>query len=920
MNILKLVDLRIENQINPIGLSEQNPRFSWKLKSLNKNTVQKGYSLVVKKGSEEVWNSGEQESSQSVHVEYEGKELEPSSLYTVEVKAWDNHKEESYISGSFETDLLSYRNIQADWIASPENEIEALPVFVRRFELDKEVSLARVYVSSLGIYEIELNGEKVGKEYFSPGWTNYKERIQYQTYDITKQVAKENKIELTVANGWYKGILGFDLKANRYGDRLAAIAEVHLTFTDGTKEIIRTGKDWKVKEGKTRYAELYMGETIDHTVKDNEEKNAVVYEYDKSILIGQENEPVRITEKLNVIKKIETPKGETVLDFGQNITGVVELVTKQDKGKEIVIRHAEVLDKDGNFYPDTLREAISIDRFTCSGEQDTFRPRFTFHGFRYIAVEGLSYEEVIPEEFTACVMHSDMKQTGEFETSHKAVTQLQRNIQWGQRDNFLDIPTDCPQRDERLGWTGDAQVFARTAAFNYDVTLFFRKWLRDLKSEQTKEKGVPHVIPDILGIKEGAAAWSDAAVIIPWTMYQMYGDKRVLEEQYDSMKDWVDYMHAQSGDNCLWQTGFQYGDWLALDKEEISMGRTGSTDVYLIASAYFAYSTSLFIKVAEVLNRSEDIEKYRSLYERIKANFNKEYITTTGRIVSDTQTAAVVALHFDLVEEKYRERVLSTLVDKLGKFKNHLTTGFVGTPYIAHVLSNNGKHEMAGELLLKEDFPSWLYSVKMGATTIWERWNSIHFDGTFDESGMNSLNHYAYGSIGDWMYQQLGGLQIINPGYKKSRIAPRFIKGITSAKASLETPYGMLSCKWECVDKQINITIQIPENTTAVLNLPEKEEEIEVGSGFYEYTYVTETVLELERYSLDSTLGEILQQSLAVEMLEKMSPGMTDAPMIQFAYEQTINELLTHMPPEGVEMFQIVITELNKVEREALQK
>ena len=526
------------------------------------------------------------------------------------------------------------------------------------------------------------------------------------------------------------------------------------------------------------------------------------------------------------------------------------------------------MDIDGNFYTENLRSAKATDEFICSGKEEIFMPRFTFHGFRYICIEGLS--EVNVDDFTACVMHTDMEKTGEFSCSHKDVTKLQSNIQWGQRGNFLDVPTDCPQRDERLGWTGDAQVFARAAAYNYNVALFFRKWLYDLKAEQTVEHGVPFIISSIFSNFEGIAAWGDAATIVPWTLYEVYGDKRILEEQYESMKGWVEYIRSKAGENNLWQSGFQFGDWLALDKiggldSDGVDSKIGGTDKYLVASAYYAYSTSLVVKAAEILGMEEDAKEYGTLYENIVAAFNDEYITKTGRLVSETQTGCALALHFDLVKETYRERIVDSLVKILAKYKDHLVTGFVGTPYICNALSNNGERELAGKLLLQDDCPSWLYSVKMGGTTIWERWNSMHPDGSFDDSGMNSFNHYVYGSIGDWMYQKLTGLQLIEPGYKKSRIAPEFIKGITHAQGSVETAYGTLSCAWRCEKKKITIDIVIPANTTAVVKLPERDEELLLGSGTYHYCYDTETDLELSKYSTDNTLGELVADPLAVK-------------------------------------------------------
>lgn len=909
---MQVKDLRVEYLENPIGIDVKKPRISWKMSSEQRDVLQTAYRITVKKDALVVWDTSKRESSSSILIEYEGTELEASSVYQVQLEVWDNKGNQSSIEGKFETGLLSGNNFQAEWITHDfADEEVALPVFSKEFQVKRKVESVRVYATSLGIYEIKLNGEKVGDSFFSPGWTNYKERLQYQTYKADDLLEEKNKIEISVGNGWYKGILGFTVTPNHYGNRVATLAEIHISYVDGTKEIITTDESWKVSKSTIRYSEIYMGETVDSTFIEKEYSNVVLASFDKSKIVAQESEPVRIIEKLPAKEFILTPKGEKVIDFGQNLTGFVKMKVQGEKGQKITIKHAEVLDKDGNFYPETLRQAISVDNFICNGEEQTFLPTFTFHGFRYISIEGL--EEINLDNFKACVLHTDMEETGTFTTSNPYVNQLQSNIQWSQKGNFLDIPTDCPQRDERLGWTGDAQVFAGTAAYNYNVALFFTKWLRDLASEQTEEYGVPHVVPNILGDQDGAAAWSDAAVIIPWVMYQTYGDVRILENQYESMTGWIEYISSRCGENGLWQTGFQYGDWLALDKEE-GPSRTGATDKYLVANAYYAHSTDIVRNAAKILNKTADVKKYDSLYENIKEAFNKEYITTTGRMVSETQTGSVLALHFDLAEEKYKERILESLVTNIGEHKNHLTTGFVGTPYLNHALTEHNEHELAGRLLLKEDYPSWLYAVKKGATTIWERWNSILPNGDFDTSGMNSLNHYAYGSIGEWMYRKLAGINQLKPGYKEILIKPQFIQGISSVEATYQSVYGEIKSAWSCKDKKITIHVEIPANTTAIIYLPEKEKSIEVGSGVYHYEYDTETNLERNRFSMDSTFKEIIDEPIAVEILRQHAPDILNHPMIEFSYELTISEILSSAPKETVGLFKMVIDKLNEMD------
>ena len=896
---MNIYDLTTEYQRDPIGMDILKPRFSWKIESDDKGVMQSAYQIIVSDNQGEIWNTQRIDKDDSVLVPYEGKELEPEKLYHITVKVHDNQGNQAVGEGTFETGILKGTNFKAKWITHELAQDEtACAVFNKKFHIEKNVKMVRVYATALGIYEIKINEKKVGDTYLAPGWTNYKKRIQYQTYEADNYLKKENEIEITVANGWYKGYLSFTCTPNQYGDRTAALAEVHITYEDGSKEVILTDETWDVYTGAVKRAELYMGETYDSLEEKKLQGKSIAIckeegVFDKTRLVSQESEPVRIKKRFPAMEYILTPKKEKVINFGQNIAGFVEVKVRGKKGQQIKIRHAETLDKHGNFYPDTLRAAISEDIFICDGSEQILIPSFTFHGFQYICVEGL--DEICLEDFTACAIHTDMADTGSFLCSNVMVNQLQSNIYWGQSDNFVDIPTDCPQRDERLGWTGDAQVFSGTAVYLRNTARFFTKWLHDLASEQSEDGGVPHVVPDVLG-SYSAAAWSDAATIIPWAIYETYGDKRILEDQYESMKGWVDYITNHTENNGLWMSDFQYGDWLALDKEEF-VDRTGATDRYLIANSYYLYSTDIVKKSAMVLGKKEDAIKYGGLYDNILKAFRKEYFTSTGRMVGETQTALTLALHFNLAEEKNKQRIAKMLESNIGAHKNHLSTGFVGTPYICHALSDYNMHELAGALFLKEDFPSWLYSVKKGATTIWERWDSIKPNGDFDESGMNSLNHYAYGSIGEWMYKKLAGINPVTAGYKKLYIKPMFIKGITWVKASFESVYGCIQSEWECKNNRITVKVTIPPNTTASLYLPEKEGVIELGSGSYSYEYDTDTKLEIDRFTMETTLGEIAGEPVARQIIEQATPGFFDAPMIQYAYGLSLTELLTQAKP-----------------------
>ena len=544
----------------------------------------------------------------------------------------------------------------------------------------------------------------------------------------------------------------------------------------------------------------------------------------KDNLIAPAGPPIRKVEEITPIKILRTPRGETVVDMGQNMVGWVRLKAQGPAGTRIVLHHAEVLDKQGNFYTDNLRAAKQTVQYTLKGGPlETYEPHFTFQGFRYVLVEGYP-GELSPQSLTGVVIHSDMTPASEFETSNPLLNKLQHNIIWGQKGNFLDVPTDCPQRDERLGWTGDAQVFSRTAAFNMDAASFYTKWLKDVAADQLENGSVPYVIPDVLSRKDkpaaGSAGWADVAVIIPWTMYLTYGDKRVLEEQYDSMGKWIEYMRKRAGDDYIWDGDFHFGDWLAFATTRPDYpGATTGKD--LIATAFFAHSTDLMQRIARVLGKESDAARYGELFTNIKQAFRREFVTDRGRVGEDTQTAYVLALDFDLLPEEMRTLAAERLARDVRQRK-HLTTGFLGTPYLCHVLSRYGYLDEAYLLLNREQYPSWLYPVTQGATTIWERWDGQKPDGTFQDRGMNSFNHYAYGAVGDWMYQVMVGIDIDprEPGYKHILIQPHPGGGLTRARASHTTMYGRVSAAWQIKDDKFNLTVEIPANTHATVRLP----------------------------------------------------------------------------------------------------
>lgn len=846
--MLKITNLRCEYKENPVGIGVMNPRLSWKIQSDMRNVMQKAYQVQVSKDESSftaiAWDTGKVDSDQSVHVEYLGQALQSRTRYYYRVRVWDREDNVSDWSevAFWEMGLLNHDEWTADWI-TPGNDSDSLksqpcPMLRSTFEVNGKVKSARVYATSLGLYELRLNGARVSDYLFTPGWTNYNKRLQYQTYDVTSMLKRgKNAVGVILGDGWYRGNLAWKDHRNIYGDKLAALVQMHITYEDGSEQTVVSSSEWKSSTGPILMSEIYHGEIYDARLEKNGWDTAG---YDdsqwhgveklnktKEMLVAQENVPVKIVQEIKPVCIFKTPAGDTVLDMGQNMVGRIRFTVKGDAGSKVVLQHAEVLDKDGNFYIANLRSAKQTIEYTLKGSgKEQFEPHFTFQGFRYVKLVQYPGNTSL-ENFTGLVIHSDMEQTGSFRCSNDLINQLQHNILWGQKGNFLDVPTDCPQRDERLGWTGDAQVFIRTACFNMNTASFFTKWLRDLKADQLENGGVPFVIPDVLG-KIGAlgedshssAAWGDAAAICPWTIYLCYGDKRILEEQYESMKSWVEYIRKQGDNEYLWNTGFHFGDWLGLDAKEDSY--VGATSKDYIATAFYAYSTKLLVKTAEVLNKDEDVKEYGELYQNILEAFRKEFVTPGGRIAVPTQTAHVLALMFDLVEEKDRKRTIDTLVSYLEESKYHLTTGFVGTPYLCHVLTQNGYNEAAYKLVMQTDYPSWLYQVIKGATTIWEHWDGIKVDGSFWSADMNSFNHYAYGSIGDWLYRVVAGIDSSTemPGYKHIYIKPQPGAGLTFAEGVLQSMYGEIKSSWKIKEDKMEVEVSIPPNTRATVVLP----------------------------------------------------------------------------------------------------
>ena len=885
--MLSVKKITLDYELSLSGV-DNFPVVGWEIESHQKNVKQVSYQLQVsidKYFDATLFDSGVISSDTSANVNVSDVLLRPSTRYFVRVKINDNHGEESpwsavaeFITGMMENpwggDFIS-----AETSADKDNSKVTL---VRKsFSLTKGSAVASAYlhVSALGLYQFYLNGHKVGNDVLTPGWTSYPNHLLYQTYDLSEQLqCDDNVIGAELGAGWFKGDMGFTRDRNYYGQQTALICQLVIHYQDGTQQIIVTDDSWRAEDSPILFSEIYDGEICDASLEHEGWNNTgfdgthwrpvSLISFDKKVLTAQGACKVKKIAALEPASIIITPQGDTVIDFGQNLSGWVEFKVNGKLGDKVILCHFETLDAQGNVYLDNLRSAKQrVEYILKGGAAEVYHPQFTYQGFRYVKVE--SYPgKIVPENFKALVLHSDMAPTGHFNCSNEDLNQLHRNILWGLKGNFVDVPTDCPQRDERLGWTGDAQIFCRTASYLMHTRNFFAKWLRDLKHDQTPEGGVPHVVPDILtghcandiNLAEGgthsAAAWADAAVINPWTMYLMYGDTRILEQQYESMKAWIEFMVAHS-ENHIWRYKLQFGDWVALDAKEGSY--FGATPVDLVSTAYFAHSTRLFSLAAKALGRTEDYLKYHALQQQIVQHFQDEFFTPSGRLAARTQTAHILALYFNLVPEPFRERTVNTLVELLHEHDGHLVTGFVGTPYFCHALSQNGREKEAWALLLKDDFPSWLYQVKAGATTIWEHWDGIKPDGSMWSADMNSFNHYAYGAVGEWLYRSVAGIEADEnaPGFKHVIISPVIGGDLSWVEAAYQSGYGEIGVTWKVRDSEmgkiVTLNIRVPHNTQATVNLSAVREVIEaqdmemvqqgdnwtaqVGSGEYQLEY-----------------------------------------------------------------------------------
>ncbi len=847
--MLKAVNLRCEYQINPIDLFVRNPRFSWILESDSTDVIQSYYELQVSEDgsfSEVMWKK-EEASKNSIHILYEGPELIPAVRYYWRVRIKDCRGNQSPWSEAtfFESAYLYQNDLKGAFISGETEkgrDSSGAFLFRKGFRVNGRLKSARLYASAKGIYEPYCNGQRVGEIFLTPGWTEYHRRLLYQTYDVTQNINQgNNAIGLMAGPGWYKGDLaGWAGRRNVYGTCTAIWAQLRLEYQDGRIEWIVTDESWLCSHSPIVFSELYHGEKYDARL---EQKNWCSESFDDTLwrppyieskdvskLHPQDGPPVVIHKELSPVALLTTPKGETVLDFGQNLSGWVRFTVIGQKGERVRLRHGEVLDAQGNFYTDNLRSAQQkIEYILKGGKKEEYAPHFTFQGFRYVCVDEYP-GEIELKNFKAQAISSRLRQTGFFKCSNPLLNQLIQNIRWGMRDNFVDIPTDCPQRDERLGWTGDVQVFVGAASYLMETAPFFRKWLRDLAVSQWPDGAVPHVVPDVLQnlsksddkIRKdaGAAGWGDAAVVVPWTMAQRFGDLELLRESYPAMKKWIEYIRKNSQEGVLWNSGFHFGDWLALDAEEGSY--FGSTPNDLIATAYYARSVQMLTEAAEMIGNEKDVQSYAALYQDIKKAYQKQFFTLEGELKADTQTAHVLSLAFHLTPEKWIKKILDRLVELLAENNNHLTTGFLGTPHICQALSETGCLDLAYSLLLLEDYPSWLYQVKMGATTVWEHWDGLKPNGEMWSPDMNSFNHYAYGAVADWVFSSICGMVPVfsDCGVQEMILKPEPGKKLDWAEGLYDSQYGRYRVYWERKDAKIKLEITIPHNTCGILYLP----------------------------------------------------------------------------------------------------
>ncbi|SEG92697.1 alpha-L-rhamnosidase [Thermomonospora echinospora] len=822
---------------------------------------------------------------------------------------------------------------QAGFITSPLSGEPGgpAPYFRREFTSDGRPWRATLYVTALGIVEPYLNGTRVGDEVLAPGWTSYRHRLNVSRHDVTELIESgANVLGAIVGEGWAAGRLGWEGKRGHYTDQPALFLQLELEYDDRT-EVIGTDRAFTTSTGAVLANSLYDGETYDARLEpdgwsrpgfdDGSWSPAEPLEWDLGTLITPTAPPIRRVEELAPVEISTSPSGKTIVDFGQNISGWVRLTVTGEAGRTITLRHAEVL-VDGELETETLRTAAATDRYTLCGDgEEVWEPRFTFHGFRYVEVDGYP-GELRPEAVSAVVVHSDMTRTGWFETSHELVDRLHANAVWSMRDNFVGVPTDCPQRDERLGWTGDINAFAPTAAFLYDVRGVLGSWLADLAAEQREKGYVPWVVPDVLSTPSPPTAlWSDAAVSLPWTLYREYGDLDILRQSYASMTTFIRSVEELLDETGLWSSGFQYGDWLDPDAP-MDNPAGGKTDRHLVASAYLCKTTREMAETAALLGEDADAAHFAALAERVREAFRREYVTPAGRVSGETATAYALAIAFGILDADQKVRAGKRLAELVAKAGYRISTGFAGTPLVLHALSDTGHLEEAYLLLLETGCPSFLYPVSMGATTIWERWDSILPDGTVNPSGMTSLNHYALGAVADWLHRVVGGLAPLEPGYRTMSITPRPGGGLTHAAVRHDTMHGGIEVAWRVTGRRMNVEVTIPDGTEAKVTLPLHPDSlvVDIPAGSHSWRYdLPEDRGRRAGYDLDTPLKTLAEDPAVwrnlTEVFAKHFPGVPIDGTAPEAASVSLNKLLEYVPSASDELKTDLVAAIASAER-----
>ncbi|MBD2848383.1 family 78 glycoside hydrolase catalytic domain [Paenibacillus sp. IB182496] len=865
MTSAKPVGLRTEYRSEPLGLDMAAPRLGWRLEHPRRGALQSAYRILAASSPEllaqhigDLWDSGRIRSDASQHIHYAGTALQSEQRVWWKVRIWDKQGEASDWSApaSWSMGLLSRGQWNGRWIGlrtkqRPTHEQPLPAIYLHRaFRLRAKPVRATAYATALGAYELHLNGQRVGVDHFAPEWTDYNIRALYQTYDVTDLLQEgDNAAGTILAPGWYAGFIGM-YGYQKYGQDPCFLMQLNVEYADGTVDSLHTDESWRAGHGPVTAADMQMGEYYDARRElagwatsdfDGADFAAAQRLHDyRGLLTAHPGEPIRVMEHAAPQAVLQDPDGKTIYDFGYNVGGWVRMTLRAAAGTTVTLRFGEVLDENGRLYTDNLRHARQTDRYIAKGsDSETYEPRFAYHGFRYVEISADA--ELDMQEIEALIVYSALPRAGRLKTSNAQVNRLHDNIVRTQRANFVSVPTDCPQRDERHGWTGDVQVFARTAAYNMDVAAFFTKWMGDLRDAQRPSGAFPDFAPFIAGAKTdhnndftythmASSGWGDAGVIIPWTMYEVYGDTEILEASYDAMQGWVDFLENLFPDGIRDDLP-QYGDWLsvpyaAIGEEEPDFGvytsQMSTTPYDVFGTAYFAYSTKLLARSAELLGHEADAARYRALFARIRTSFNHAFVAEDGRIRGNTQTVYLLAMHIGLLSEAHDEAAFRYLVEDIERRGIHISTGFHGIKLLLPTLSERGRDDLAFRLLLQDTYPSWLYSVRQGATSIWERWDGWTEEHGFQRAGMNSFNHYALGTVGEWLYRYLGGIDLDPdvPGYRHIRLQPRIGGEFTDVACSYDGLYGRIESNWRVDGKQLTCEVRIPANCTATLVLP----------------------------------------------------------------------------------------------------